>query len=60
MYFWKRWRKPRTKVRNRLVLGTNEWQAIRTGLSSKAYWRLSRTLATQTGTTNDWLKSQGW
>jgi hypothetical protein len=31
----------------------------RTGLSSKAYWHLARTLATQTGMTNDWLKSQG-
>jgi hypothetical protein len=30
-----------------------------TGLSSKSYWHLSRTLATQTGMTNDWLKSQG-
>jgi hypothetical protein len=32
---------------------------VMTGLSSKSYWHLSRTLATQTGMTNDWLKSQG-
>jgi len=32
---------------------------ILTGLSSKGYWHLSRTLATQTGMTNDWLKRQG-
>ena len=30
-----------------------------TGASSKGYWRLSRTLATQTGMTNDWLRTQG-
>jgi len=30
-----------------------------TALSSKSYGHLSRTLATQTGRTNDWLKSQG-
>jgi RNA-directed DNA polymerase len=59
MCYWKQWRKPRTKVRYLLALGTSKWQAIRTGLSSKAYWHLSRTLATQTGMTNDWLKSRG-
>lgn len=25
----------------------------------QCYWHLSRTLATKTGITNDWLKSQG-
>ncbi len=32
---------------------------ILTAISSKSYWHLSRTLATQTGMTNDWLKAQG-
>ncbi len=30
-----------------------------TGISSKSYWHLSRTLATQVGMSNDWLKAQG-
>ncbi|OUC14991.1 MAG: maturase [Alkalinema sp. CACIAM 70d] len=30
-----------------------------TGISRKGYWRLSKTLATQTGMTNEWLKKQG-
>jgi RNA-directed DNA polymerase len=34
-------------------------QAMMIGLSSKSYWRLSRTLATQTRMTNDWLQPQG-
>jgi len=59
MCYWKQWRKARTKIRNLLALGTSKWHAIRTGLSSKSYWHLSRTLATQSGMTNDWLKSQG-
>ena len=42
-----------------LALGTSERQAIMTGLSSKSHWHLSRTLATQTGMTNDWLRRQG-
>jgi RNA-directed DNA polymerase len=59
MCYWKQWRYVRTKVRNLLALGTSKRQAILTGLSSKSYWHLSRTLATQTGMTNDWLQSQG-
>jgi len=59
MCYWKQWRKVRTKVRNLLALGTSKRHAILTGLSSKGYWHPSRTLATQTGMTNDWLKRQG-
>jgi RNA-directed DNA polymerase len=59
MCYWKQWRYVRTKVRNLLALGTSKRQAIMTGLSSKSYWHLSRTLATQTGMTNDCLKNQG-
>ncbi|WP_227498557.1 hypothetical protein [Synechococcus sp. PCC 7336] len=42
-----------------LELGTSKRQAILTGLSRKGYWRLSRTLATHSGMTNEWLKEQG-
>ena len=59
MGYWKRWRRTRTKVRNLLALGTSKRHAILTALSSKSYWHLSRTLATQSGMTNEWLKSQG-
>ncbi len=59
MCYWKQWRKVRTKVRNLLALGTGQRQAILTALSSKSYWHRSRTLATQTGMTNDWLRRQG-
>jgi len=40
-------------------LRTSKRQAICTAISSKSYWHLSKTLATQTGMTNDWLTSQG-
>jgi len=59
MCYWKQWRHVRTKVRNLLALGTFRRQAILTALSSKSYWRLSRTLATQSGMTNEWLQRQG-
>jgi RNA-directed DNA polymerase len=73
----------RTKVKQRLSLGTSKRQAILTAISStkslrtildspqlarransregvrNSYWPRSRTLATQDGMTNDWLKTQG-
>jgi RNA-directed DNA polymerase len=59
MCYWKRWRWARTKVRNLLAMGTGKRAAILTAISSKSYWHLSRSLATQTGMTNDWLKGKG-
>jgi len=59
MCYWKRWRYVRTKVRHLLALGTGKRHAILTALSSKSYWRLSKTLATNSGMSNDWLKQQG-
>jgi RNA-directed DNA polymerase len=59
MCYWKQWRRPRTRISNLLRLGTSRRHAISTGLSRKGYWRLSRTLATHTGMTNEWLAKQG-
>ena len=59
MCYWKRWRRTRTKVRELLKLGTSLDAAISVALSRKGPWRLSRTLATQTGMTNRWLQKQG-
>ncbi len=42
-----------------LTLGTGLCQAILTAVNAKGYWRLSRTLATEIGMTNNWLKRQG-
>lgn len=55
MCLWKQWRPVRTKVRELLKLGTATKTAILTALSRKGPWHLSRTLATQTGMTNQWL-----
>lgn len=59
MCYWKQWRYCRTKVRELVKLGTFLRTAISAGLSKKGPWRLSRTLATQSGMTNQWLKEQG-
>jgi RNA-directed DNA polymerase len=59
MCYWKQWRYCRTKVRELTKLGTYLRTAILVGMSRKGPWRLSRTLATQSGMTNQWLKNQG-
>lgn len=57
--YWKQWRNVRTKVRELMKLGTYRRAAIQTAMSRKSYWCQSKTLATQTGLTNDWLARQG-
>jgi len=59
MCYCKQWRYTRTKVRHLLALGVGRRTAIMTGISSKSYWHLSRTMATQVGMSNDWLRAQG-
>lgn len=59
MCYWKQWRYARTKIRNLLRLGTHPGVAIPMSLSRKGPWNGSRTLATQTGMTNQWLKGIG-
>lgn len=59
MCYWKQWRWARTTGRHLLALGTSWSHAILTAISRKSCWHLSKTLATQTGMTNQWLASQG-
>jgi RNA-directed DNA polymerase len=59
MCYWKQWRYARTKVRALRKLGTSLNAAISVAMSRKGPWHLARTLATQTGMTNQWLKEQG-
>jgi RNA-directed DNA polymerase len=59
MCYWKRWRRARTKVRELVKLGTSLPASISVAMSRKGPWHLARTLATQSGMTNKWLKAQG-
>lgn len=52
MCYWKQWRRPRRRIRALINLGVNKREAIRLGLSRKSYWRLSKTLATNSGLSN--------
>ena len=59
MCYLKQWRRPRTRIRNLIKLGTRTQTAVSLGMSSKGQYRLARTLATQSGMTNKWLAEQG-
>jgi RNA-directed DNA polymerase len=59
MCYFKQWRWAKTKVRELRKMGTSLRTAISVAISRKGPWHLSRTLATQTGMTNKWLKDQG-
>jgi RNA-directed DNA polymerase len=59
MCYFKQWRWAKTKVRELRKLGMSLHTAISVAISRKGPRRLSRTPATQTGMTNDWLKDQG-
>ena len=59
MCYLKQWRKAKTKIRELRRLGTSLHTAISVAISRKGPWRLAKTLATQTGMTNAWLKDQG-
>ena len=52
MCFWKQWRRPRRRIRELIKLGVYKRDAIRLGLSRKSYWRLSKTLASNSGLNN--------
>ena len=59
MCFWKQWRKPRRRIRELIKLGVNVREAISLGLSRKSYWRLSKTLATNSGLSITYFESIG-
>ena len=55
--FWQHWRSGRPKVRELRKLGTATPTALLTALSRKGPGPRSRTLATQTGMTTQWLSA---
>ena len=58
MCYWKQWKRPRTRIRNLLALGTPRDHAVASA-GRKGYWRLSKTLATHTGMDKKWFEGLG-
>ena len=58
-YFWKQWKKVRTRVRNLIRLGVPKDIAIPAGSSNKSYWKNSRTPAINMGLSNEYFEKRG-
>jgi len=59
MCMWKLWRYPRTRIGRLRSMGVPEDEAVKTGSSSKGYWRLSKTCASNMAMALKWFKDLG-
>jgi len=59
LYYWKQWKRPRTRRRHLLALGTDPTQVHMATRSRKGYWRMSGNSIVQRALTNRWLHEQG-
>ena len=59
LYYWKQWKRPRTRRRHLLVLGTPRAEVHMATRSRKGYWRMSGNRIVQQALTNRWLHEQG-
>ncbi len=59
MCYWIQWRWTKTRIRRLLALGVPHRWAVRTGLSSKGPWHMSRTYAINVALPDAYLAEQG-
>ena len=59
LYYWKQWKRPRTRRRHLLALGIDPAQVHMATRSRKGYWRMSANSIVQRALTNRWLHEQG-
>jgi RNA-directed DNA polymerase len=59
LYYWKQWKRPRTRRRNLLKLGADPKKVHMATRSRKGYWRLSLSSIVCKALTVRWLKEQG-
>jgi len=59
LYYWKQWKRPRTRRRHLLALGIPRDEVKMATRSRKGYWRMSRNSIVQRALTNDWLHVRG-
>ncbi len=59
LYYWKQWKRPRTRRRHLIVLGIKPEEVHMATRSRKGYWRMSGNSIVQRALTNRWLHEQG-
>lgn len=57
MCIWKQWKKPKTKVKNLIALGTPKQKAYEWGNTRKGYWRIANSPILSRSLTNNYFKS---
>ena len=60
MYIWKQWKKPKTRVKNLMKLGMEDWKAYRNGNTRKGYWAVAGSGILKTTITNERLAQAGY
>ncbi|MEG1677801.1 MAG: group II intron maturase-specific domain-containing protein [Clostridia bacterium] len=60
MYIWKKWKKPRTKVKALCKLGIPPDKAYEWGNTRLGYWRIARSPILQCSITNERLVAAGY
>jgi RNA-directed DNA polymerase len=58
LYYWKQWKRPRTRRRHLLALGIPLGEVHLATRSRKGYWRMSANSIVQRALTNRWLHEQ--
>lgn len=59
LYYWKQWKRPRTRRRNLLKLGVSKSKVHMASRSRKGPWRICQTETVRFALTNQWLAEQG-
>ena len=59
LYYWKQWKRPRTRRRNLLRLGIGRDEVHRASRARKGPWRMSQNSIVTRAMTNQWLADQG-
>ena len=57
---WKQWKKPKTRVKNLMKLGMEDWKAYRNGNTRKGYWAVAGSGILTTTVTNERLAQAGY
>ena len=60
MYIWKQWKKPKTRVKNLMKLGMEDWKAYRNGNTRKGYGAVAGSGILKTTITNERLAQAGY
>ena len=60
MCIWKSWKREKTRIRNLIKCGIDEWQAYQWGNTSKGYWRTADSWILHRAISSETMHAQGY